>query len=187
MARRFQRRSSNSQRRKLAWEGSLIGGVADLSVNEVTAGWLRVPAGLSDPAYVPEKYIEEDCTLTRLFANVTFFSSNLGAQINQPWNFAMGVIAWDGATNDVFDITVPPHPALDLQLDWVWRSITGAQQHNIAFTTPQGLSAESKAQRKLSAGTGLLFTAGFTEITGAGPGTLEIHLAGDFRWLIRLP
>jgi len=181
-------RGASGPRRKYAWGGGRIGGTVAMNDGDVGAFWLRAPAGALDNTFTPPILVEPDVTLIRLRALVTYSSNNGGAQLNQSHNFAQGVIAWDGLTDDPTDSGMLPHPGIDQSLDWVWRAVSCSVVDNVATAdnSPTLDAYQSMAQRKLSNGTGLLFVYGYTAPTG-DPESLTITIAGDFRYLVKLP
>jgi len=160
-----------------------------LNDGDVGAFWVRAPAGALDNTFTPPVLAEPDNTLIRLRAIVGFSSNNGGAQLNQSHNIAFGIIAWDGLTDDPTDVGLLPHPAIDLSLDWIWRVAQPEPVDNIALSQNGSTldSYESKAQRKLSNGTGLLFTYGFVSPAGGAPASLTIVVGLDCRYLVKLP
>jgi len=177
-------------KRKYAWGGGRVGGTTNLDTDTVGAFWLRAPAGALDNTFDPPVVVPPDETLIRLRAVVTFSSNNGSSQLNSAQNFAFGVIAWDGLTDNPLDSGLLPHPAIDLSLDWIWRFAAPIVQQNLAVVdnASNADAYQSKAQRKLSNGTGLLFTYGYTSFpAGGSPETLITTIAADFRYLVKLP
>lgn len=190
MARRFlSRRGRSGPRRKYAWGGARVGGIQTMTPDLVGAFWVRAPAGAFDNSFVPPVLVEPDVTLVRTRSVVDFGTNNGTTQSAAGWIFAFGIIAWDGLTDDPLDSGLLPHPAIDTSLDWIWRFTSPLPQENFAtVTNASTLDAyESRAQRKLSNGTGLLFTWGYTLLGGTGPAETQLSLAADIRYLVKLP
>jgi len=189
--RRFRgnRRTSGS-RRKNDWRYAQWTGDSLLMFDQVRYGfWLRVPAGELD-TLAPDQpqIVQEDCTLVRTRAFISWNSNNGALQVNRPWEFAFGIIAWDG-TNETAPIASNcPNPAGDLDNDWLFRSVSTNMQENIFEGTNSGSDVDayqSRAMRKLSHGTGLLGVVGMTEFTGAA--LLNVSWFVDVRFLLKLP
>jgi len=181
-------RRGSAPRRKYAWGGARLGGTVELSDNDVGAFWIRVPASALDTTFTPPQFVDVDNTLIRTRAVLAISTNNGGTQLNQSHNFACGIIAWDGLTDNPLDAGLLPHPALELSLDWIWRWASPTVVDNI-FTDVNSSTIDayqSQAQRKLSSGTGLLFVYGFHSFTGA-PASLITTIALDCRYLVKLP
>jgi len=191
MARRFlSRRGRSGPRRKYAWGGARVGGRLTVGADEVIAFWVRAPAGALDNTYSPPQVVEPDVTLIRTRCILGFGTDNGTVQSAAALNVGFGIIAWDGLTDDPLDAGLLPHPCLDQSLDWVFRNVQGEVLENIALASNGAASEDayqSKAQRKLSNGTGLLFVAGYTTFLGTGPATLTLSFAADIRYLVKLP
>jgi len=185
---RFTRRGRSGPRRKYAWGGGRIGGTTIMADGDVGAFWLRAPAGALDTTFSPPILVEPDVTLIRTRALVAYASNNGGSQLTQAHNMGFGLIAWDGLTDNPVDVGLLPHPSIDQSLDWIWRSVDNNVLDNIALSNNAGEvdQYQSQAQRKLSNGTGILFVYGFTAPTG-NPASLTVTIAGDFRYLVKLP
>jgi len=178
-------------RRKFTWEAALVGGTDTVVEGSVVAGWARPPANSLDTTMTTPQRVEPDATLTRTICYVGVNTNNGGAQVTRPFNLGFGIIAWEGITDDPLDLApLLPHPILDAGQDWIYRYVFPQVQDNTAYMTNAvagELALESKAQRKLSGGVGLLFCFGYAEITGAGPGSSVITIAADARFLLKLP
>jgi len=177
------------KRRKFEWNWAGLFFQGTLQTDDMLATWARVPASVVDNAnssgipYV----IPDDSTLIRTKCVITFSTDNGGAQVNAPWIASAGLIAWDGTSDDTLDIGVLPSPYWDKDFDWVWHmSGPYTQQNQIAQNggTSDG-SITSKAMRKLSAGTGLLFVFTLSDplLENIAFGT---NLAVDIRMLLKL-
>jgi len=188
MRRRFIKRGG--PKRKYAWGGARLGGTTDLLAETVGAFWIRAPAGALDNTFDPPQLVEPDNTLIRIRAVITFATNNGGSQLTQAANWAFGIIAWDGLTDNPADVGLLPHPSIDQSLDWVHRYAAPLVQDNTAVVDNASTvdAYQSKAQRKLSNGTGLLFVYGYTTFpVGGEPSDLIVTIAADFRYLVKLP
>jgi len=190
MSRFRQSRRVTSPKRKLTWDGLLIGGTDLVAIDTVTSAWLRPPAGSVNNSIFPAAIVEPDWTLTRMRAFFNLATNNGGGQVTKAFHLCMGVIAWDGTSDDPADMNFPPAPFAELSLDWVWRGVYPFVVENTAVvaTFQDSDFYQSKAQRKLSNGTGLLFVFGYTDVeSGTDPVNLYITISGEIRALYRLP
>jgi len=190
MPRRSFRSRSRAPKRKLTWEwaGMFVNGT--ILVDQVVATWIRVPAGYVDNANSAGIPIQmpPDYTLVRSRILASLATNNGSAQATYPFICCQGIIAWDGTTDDVNDIGVIPSPYWDQELDWVWRNdIPLTVQNTALFSNTADLDAyQSKAMRKLSNGTGLLYCFTLADPLGSMSG-LAIALAMNARCLYKLP
>lgn len=192
MARRAFRTRARGPKRKLTWEwAGLFGQFVGLTENDVVSTWVRVPAGYVDTANsagIPVQ-IEPDATLIRTRLLWTFSTDNAGVQVTYPFAVCCGLIAWDGTTDDTNDIGLLPHPYYDQELDWIFRSDGPENQQNIIRGGNGGGDVDayqSKAMRKLSNGTGLLWVMAIGDPLG-GLGGLNMNVAMNCRNLYKLP
>jgi len=164
------RRKIPYPRRKVQWENGAVFARQDLFQIPTIAGsstydaqWLRVPAGVFDNANNRE--VPVDWTLIReihsAFSAVLMLEAGIFSYI-----FGMGVIAWDGTSDSFTDVVGTPLPVQQGGLDWIWNWVQphtlDQQQYDSVFG--QNLFGAdgmvfTKSQRKISAGTGLLFVA----------------------------
>jgi len=189
--RRFSgRRSAPTRKFSWEWAGLLFDNVL-FNDGDVLATWARVPATSVDTAnnsgipYV----IPADFTLIRSRVLYTFFSTNNTTQANATSNVAVGLIEWDGLTDDTLDIGTMPHPYYDQEEDWVFLSQSMQQQQNIILQGNGGADVDgyqSKAMRKLSAGNGLLLIFGWADPLGINGG-LRFNGNIDVRMLFKGP
>lgn len=177
------------QKRKMTWTwaGLYANGLTPLTEDDIVTTWARVPAGYvdnNDTSGIPIK-VEPDWTLIRSRCICQAFMSNGGAQATYPFSMSFGLIAWEGLGD--FQPTESPHPYYDQELDWIWRSDFAVTVQNI-FSNPGGDvdSYQSKAMRKLSNGTGLLFCAALADPIGNLP-DMTVTLNMNFRGLYKLP
>jgi len=186
-------RGRGGQKRKMTWTWAGLYANQSNPITEdfIFATWARVPAGYvdnADTSGIPIK-IEPDWTLVRSRCICAVFSNNQGAQVVYPWTFSFGLIAWDGISDDTDDLGFIPHPYYDQELDWIWRNDFAATSQNV-FTTAVGGdkdSYESRAMRKLSNGTGLLFVSAIADPVGALPLDMVMTVNMNFRGLYKLP
>jgi len=195
------RRSVRSVRRKSQWG---FGGISDGTL-ESTAGsslvgnfWIKPPAGYVDSVSAEIPTISApDTTLVRIDGNANFSmfsegSTNAFAFYRDVY-FGMGVIAWDGVSEDPLPFDEQPWPVSSAGLDWCWHWMTPITAMAEALTASHGVSQQfsgpltSKAMRKLSAGTGLLACYEIRNDTGGGSSPFAIVLGGIFRYLLKLP
>lgn len=188
--RRFSRRVTRGPKRKYEWEWGGMFAIWPLGFSEVLATWVRVPASQVDNAnssgipYV----IPDDSTLVRTRSLFTFASDNGGAQVIYPWIASAGLIAWDGTSDDPDELGVLPNPYWDQELDWIWRLDSPQTAINlVGSNNGSDVDAyQSRAMRKLSAGTGLLWC--FTIADPAEQYTetfLDINLSMNTRMLFK--
>lgn len=176
-------------KRKYEWEWAGIFGTFNAVPDVTIATWARVPASKVDNAnssgipYV----IPDDSTLIRTRCLLQYSSSN-GAQASYPWIASAGLIAWDGTTDDTNDLGIIPSPYWDQDLDWIFRVDAPSVVRNYAIRENTGDidSYQSKAMRKLSAGTGLLFVWTYADPLELGTiDNLGITLAVNMRMLFK--
>lgn len=180
-------------RRKVSWEFAFVT-ANDLLLNDgdKAAFWVRVPAGAVDTNTVHgiDEVIVPDATLVRTRHFIEHNSNNGGAQANQPWLSGSGIIAWDGLTDDPADLGDNlPHPIYDGELDWLYLNIGNSVVANIAASSNGGGDVDayqSRAMRKLSNGTGLLWVFGYADPLGI-VGNLSFDIAMHTRMLVKLP
>jgi len=159
-----------SARRRVNWEnGATFAPVGSFVVPSISgtssyvADWLRVPAGTYDN--INEREVPIDWTLIRSIFTACF---TVHATSNFVAGFitGIGVIAWDGVSDDVIDPLATPLPIQQGGLDWIWtwtqpftKTLFAAEElFGQNLDSPEGM-VFSKSQRKLSAGTGLLAVA----------------------------
>jgi len=123
--------------------------------------WVRVPAAAYDN--FNQREVEVDWTVIREI-NVGTFTAITTAPVLIDVTFGMGVLAWDQITDTPPSILDVPLPVQASGYDWLWWWVrpykvlnagTGTQVTFSSLDAPEGFSF-TKAQRKLSAGTGLL-------------------------------
>jgi len=161
-----------AQRRRVQWENGasflpydslLIPTVAGTST--YVAAWFRVPAATFDT--VNDREVPVDWTLIREINECSFTAyNNAGGGASMSFLFGAGVIAWDGVNDTPPDPLATPLPVQQGGLDWLWHWVnpwqslvtSGGQVIGQNLDAPEGM-VFGKSQRKLSAGTGLLFVA----------------------------
>jgi len=162
--RRFRKAQS---RRRVQWLGGAqwsegyTGTVPTVAgSSEVAALWVGGPAGTFDT--LSDREVEVDWTVIREI-NQGFFSVKQGATGNLGYMAGMGVIAWDGISDDFPASTDVPFPVQTPGFDWLWWwafsdldvIAAGVTKQVASGNGPEGMVFQ-KSQRKLSAGTGLL-------------------------------
>jgi len=181
MRRAFRKSSRGGPRRKLHWESSaLFLSNGNMENGDVVSFVPRFPAG----SVTSQGYdIRPDATLVRTIVdgiNVTNTQDGTGPEVDHVYFFAAGLIAWDmdpdyaafldGSVGPPADVGIPD--PVNGSYDWIWRwTGTGAVLTSSQFLFAQPISdrqQESKAQRKLSSGTGLLFCFSWNDFQGAG-------------------
>lgn len=169
--RRRSHRSHGGSRRRKSWEGSWgYQGLAStgLTVDGGSVGgfeWARVPAGVEDPAQ-DYLHIPQDYTLLRtLWAWTLQFQYQNAADLGS-LEVGVGILAWDSITTGlpVFGDGPSPITVGGAGLDWIIRGVgtisASAPINDQIIQVAVGnadLVIESKARRKLSAATGLLW------------------------------
>jgi len=188
--RRFHRSSRSSRsRRKKRWEfvttglvGAAPGVLADPSVR-TDAFWARIPAGVVDP--VTGFPVPDDHTLLRTLGYSQFaYAAAQAERFSALWSF--GLIAWDRIDSTVPPAAELPRPATEANWDWLFRqviplSFVAAAANVTSFNAPGAttLTLQSKARRKLSAGTGILAVCELARLTSNVPG---VDLMNQFSW-----
>jgi len=203
--RRAFRRGPRSPRRKLSWySAKMWANDANFENGDSAIVWLRFPAGGFDPRFVdaPGDPVPTDWTLVRTVIpnfHWTINQNGTGPFVDQIVFLDAGIIAWEATDTyaDSIDRTVGDNNALGVpdaqngSYDWIWRwSGQGAILASSQFLFSSPLSdrqQESKAQRKLSAGTGLLFVAQIRDHELSAPSDFSCNLGIDVRFLFKLP
>jgi len=170
MPRRSFRRSSGV-RRKSRWESTYAGVPLNSNVpvptvalsSSVHCVWARVPAATYDN--INGFIVEDDCTVYRMF-NTASFGITVTTDCSMDFTVGMGIIGWDSIDDVPPAVVDTPFPVQSGGFDWLWRWTSSFQQLSGAgdVITAQNnygpeLFVQSKAMRKLSAGTGLLLVA----------------------------
>lgn len=172
--RRSSRRSSGSRRRKVwgaslgflhenpvTWNNAITPQIliADNMWHKVPANTFNTLAGESEPT---------DYTLVRTLPSwhigVRFEAASGAALTMLQLRWSFGLIAWDATSDSVVPIADMPVPGVDNSFDWIYQSTisdefisTASTQIALGYSAPRfGFQAESRAKRKLSAGTGIL-------------------------------
>jgi len=157
----------SAKRRKLTWEISNFFGEGEIFTDGTSlAVWVRVPAGKVDTRNSLTNFIvPPDCTLVRTRVLNSAIASNGAADVTHVNQWSFGLIAWDGVSDDPADLGTLPHPFYDGNEDWLFRSVIPSTHVNLPFSN--GISDldgyQSRAQRKLSNGTGILAVWGFNQ------------------------
>lgn len=169
MRRRLSHRGS-SKRRKFEWSGSYFDGPgAPVSVvsglaHYVNADWIRVPSGMFDTQL--NDLVPNDRTLVRLLPSATISMNWPAMSTYNTAYVGMGVIAWDGTSQNIPLLTEIPYPSAGFEdFEWVWRwtvpvqFITGQTWQPTAAQNQfgPGMQVDVRSQRKLPEGTGLLW------------------------------
>jgi len=192
MTRRFR---NPSQRRKVQWEGSTTSSATTNAIpgsggsSSGATAWVRVPAGAYDN--INQYLVESDWTLIRsidaaaIYVQKTVSDGYIDVQVG------MGVIAWDAIDDSLPNIADVPLPIQSPQYDWVWQWVSPMPATLLAngeFTTHQNLAGPeggvfTRAQRKLSQGTGLLLVVEVLAIQGgiAGVWSFSHHSRNAFK------
>lgn len=177
-----------TKRRRMSWTGAFAFYTNQtLSDEQSVAFWARVPAGAIDNtgAAIP-LLVPDDWTLVRTRLLYAWASNNGAAQVTHPWSAGIGLIDWDGLTDNPLDLgNSIPHVVEDTDEDWVFRNIGPAVQDNIVLGGNGGgdLDAyQSRAMRKLSAGKGLLCVF---SVSQAVPENLIFNISVDVRMLFK--
>lgn len=188
---------SSKSRRKLGWADANFA-VPASSLGAVSAHsgigfWLRAPAGVLDTSFTPSRLVEEDHTLTKMRINCNF-DIRFPVVGYYDIQLAIGVITWDGRNDTDPPFTECPFPTTEAGFDWtyIWRncysgnSIAVGQQ--LLYQNQFGAESliSSKAQRKLSAGTGILLVVDIINYAGSA-GAVNWAAGMQARGLFRLP
>jgi len=200
MRRRLGRRSrgSTGNRRRLQWQKFYASDCGILTPPDTIVGiplWIRPPSGR--PAVGPtvgvDYKVEDDWTHVR-----TIISGSVGithAVVEGQcivYAVAAGIIEWDGLDDTLPAFADVPDPNTEGDFDWLWWSqiwrsriavANGTLDLQFELENPQEARFMTRAQRKLSAGNGLLFVLsawnlGFTATSGAmgyGVGTRNLY------------
>lgn len=175
----------------MAWLGASAFLVNESMGNgDSVAFWARVPAGAVDNTGADIPFIvPEDWTLVRTRLLFGYSTTNGGAQLTNSWIVGFGLIAWDGLTDNPLDLgTNVPHPVRDTTQDWIYRNVQPFSQENIVGATNGGSDVDayqSRAQRKIQAGVGLLAVVGQSSLSI--PFTTILNGAVDVRMLFKEP
>jgi len=174
--RRFAR--TKAPRRKSEWEYASSYGL--ISANTLTGYWLRVPAGAYDT--IEQGPIPSDFTLTRtIMRQFTSMAVGAGSSVIPG---CVGIIAWDG-----IDETTPqdlPDPATQGEWDWILRrpiigaNVAGSTLYVYDFGSDDPLWCESRSQRKMSTGTGILWVI-------STPPNNDVRYSHDVRMHFKIP
>lgn len=193
--RRHHRRSGSTRGRKVHWD-FLSGGVVGVALTDASAGgpesysvWAKWPANRVDTRFTPLVYELSDETLVRTLpaTNLTIGAMTGGAVLS--W----GLIAWDSINPAAID-SVTSHNAVpsanDGELDWLWRfpmpqGTTLAGSKNFYFPA-DATYLNSRAMRKLPAGTGLLLVLSYFK-GGSGVNTVTVDVGFDIRMAVKRP
>lgn len=130
--------------------------------------WHKVPSGVLNNAYPPDGAPEPvDYTLIRTMPSwaIGFRMAAIPTTISFNYRFCFGLIAWDYIADSQVPLAEQPIPGVDLGFDWIYHAsicdtfLTSATNvaPALAYNAPRfTLQADSRARRKLSAGTGIL-------------------------------
>jgi len=166
MARFSRRGTRRSPRRKWAWgvswwssAGQVINGGGNANVIELA--WVKEPAGRPNNAV--DNLEPDDETLSRLMPHAAFWAKHTDdISVQYSGYLAMGIMVFDGLEGATLPgIAEVPWPISDLpgnDEDWVWKwvvPIATLPRFEDTNTGPSQL-IDSRAQRKLSSGAGLL-------------------------------
>jgi len=204
--RRSFRRPRRGPRSKLSWgwawaytcpasTATWNSGTGCDDVHVVNVAWARVPAGVFDTTI--GDYTETDLTLLRSLVSYTSSVRIAGASNDALVTHSVGLIAWDGRDDSLPSVLDVPFPSTEAGFDWIFRiaqpdSYTATAQTAVAlaqsFPRVQR-DAESKAKRKLSAGTGLLWVMDtwLQRYTSGGIQTATVQQSVNARLLYKLP
>jgi len=175
----------------MTWEISDFWGIQQqMTDGDAFAFWVRVPAGKADTIAGPVDFIvPTDYTLTRSRVLISGGMSNGGAAVRSAHEIAFGLIRWEGVSDDILDLGTVPHPFYDGSEDWIFRSVFPEVTSNHLFlNSPAGLDAyQSRAQRKLSNGSGILAIVGVAEAALGVPVTWNVDWYLEVRFLLREP
>jgi len=160
-------------RRRLEWQRFYVAdnGLGPLAAGSIAgvAWWVRPPAGRCAEQCGTDAKVEEDWTLVRTIWDVKMIAqSSFGASgQGNMFRFAAGMLIWKGIDDTQPSFADVPDPGEEADADWVVWSAgwtpnlgLGASTYNIQSNlTALDSTANSRAQRKLSADDGLLFVA----------------------------
>jgi len=177
----FKRRGSSAMRRKIYTGGGLaiFPSVSSATMDAGFAGWVKPPAGSEDTLIDVGKWEQSNDTLVR--TNVRQAGTVINAQGGFLGIWHIGVIAWDG--NSDTDLANPPD-ILNPNLEWIIRNeqifANGDSTFDMfSFGFPADSILESKAQRKLPEGTGLIVVSKLERFSG---GYDAFNAAAEFRF-----
>lgn len=191
--RKFRRSTGRrgGKRRRLQWQGaSAFFPNQAMADGDVVAFWARVPAGAVDNSGAAIPYIvPDDYTLVRSRLIWVFNTTNGGANVTLPWSIGLGLIDWDGLTDNPLDLgNSIPHPVYDTDEDWIFRN-AGPEIYENIVEGSNGVgdvdAYQSRAQRKLSAGKGVLCVIGTA--SPVTPYAALINATVDVRMLFKEP
>lgn len=180
MARAHQRRSrsrASGRRRKTLWSESGLGqDTAARSNQAVATGWLAFPAGQYNTGFAIPAYQPEDLTHLR---SIIGFSAQTAAtpSVNRASSFsvAVGILQLTVEDGNVYQSTAVatsgvgglPNPAHPSNFDWLWKYQVSICANPFALPGSwvtdqmQDTFCQTRAMRKLSHGTGLLWVMGW--------------------------
>lgn len=186
-------------RRRLEWGRTFAGGPVDGTVTAGTelpfAYWAKVPAGVLNTRVLPDGAPEpEDWTLVRSIHALDMVCVVADPSVTM-FNMSAGVLVWNGIDDSLPAVGTYPSPTVQGDFDWVWRiSAVGAKQvasantvFNASTSGASELLIQSRAQRKLSAGAGLLFVVELSNQLGSGSSINGFAFNYDMRALFKLP
>jgi len=200
MARNSRRRSSGARRKSQWGFGGISDGTLASSPGTSVVGnfWLKPLAGYVDSVSAEIPTISApDTTLVRMDGNADISYWSQGTEnafgLYRDTYFGLGVIAWDGVSEDPLPFDEQPWPISSAGLDWCWHWAFPVTGMAAAQTSSHGVSQVfsgpliSKAMRKLSAGTGLLACYEMRNDTSATSADIIFVLGGFWRFLLKLP
>jgi len=192
-------RSSRRPRRNVKWLGAQWA-FANLTMNarpgesQWTSFWVRWPSSAVDQASVSQGSMPLDETLVRTILNCQLVWQAVAPGVTNPVFATLGLIAFDGGQfPEFYDLTIfqegasfvaPPNPNLENDDDWIIRLPFVFCTDGAIQQPGSNLFIESRAQRKLPPGTGLLAVlAAYSVIDEAN--TPTFYFGADFRCLLK--
>lgn len=160
------------------WSESNLGlSAGALPNNAVATGWLAFPAGEYDFSFTPPAFQPEDLTHVRSIINRGFACANSPSNDRaSSFSIAVGILPFDAQDGNAYQnvlisttgIGSVPNPASNSSFDWIWlqrdcvpgHQFTG-QIANFVSDALNDVQCQTRAMRKLSHGTGLLWCIGW--------------------------
>jgi len=187
---------SGKSRRKVDWETARIGTDAATTMTDglVGVGWARWPAGLTnfftDP--LAPIVLPPDATLVRTLVKAGAFVS---ADPTQNGFLTFGICPYESQEPDFLENGFFPPGSIPDPFyagnDWIITvqfpvNVATAGVHFAYFNGMNDKEFESRAMRKLPAGTGLLMAWSWNTLEGSGE-SVAVSLAASCRLAIKVP
>jgi len=177
------------------WQADAIVSSTDLPGDDYNwySFWFRWPSGFEDINTGSTTPQGSDETLVRVVSSLSSSYEGLASFV-PPLDLVFGLIAFDGGSKPEFydlatfgsvgSFVAPPHPVVDASDDWIIRIPFNFMTDGAFGSVTSESFIQSRAQRKLPPGTGILGVVGPSNLVG-DPTTPTNSWSWDVRMAIR--